>query len=98
MGKKENVVEGYLVERLRKLGGLCFKFVSPGNAGVPDRICILNGVTFFVECKSDTGQLGALQQHVINKMLHAGARVYVAHSAVEVDVILNRVLWEKVTV
>jgi hypothetical protein len=92
MGKQENVVESYLVKRLRDFGGLCFKFVSPGHAGVPDRLCVWSGVTFFVECKTESGRLSALQQHTINTMLHVGALVYVAHSKVEIDEILDTIL------
>ena len=37
---KESVIEARLVRLVRSRGGLCFKFVSPGNPGVPDRIVI----------------------------------------------------------
>lgn len=38
--------------KLKKI--LVYKFVSPGNAGVPDRIFILpNGRVFFIEFKAD---------------------------------------------
>ena len=44
-------------------GGLCYKFVSPGNRGVPDRLVITpDGCVFFVELKSQTGRLSELQK------------------------------------
>ena len=38
---KESRIESRLVRMVRDRGGLCYKFVSPGNPGVPDRIVIL---------------------------------------------------------
>ena len=43
MGSKENRVEQRLIDGVKALGGRTFKFVSPGLAGVPDRIVILPG-------------------------------------------------------
>ena len=37
---RESSIETHLVRMVRDRGGLCFKFVSPGNPGVPDRIVI----------------------------------------------------------
>mgnify|MGYP002750418290 CR=1 FL=1 len=53
---RENVIERALREDIKKKGGWCLKFVSPGTAGVPDRICLLpGGVIAFVEVKTRTG-------------------------------------------
>ena len=37
---KESYIESYLVRKVKEHGGLCYKFVSPGNPGVPDRLII----------------------------------------------------------
>ena len=34
---RESSIESYLVRKVKEHGGLCYKFVSPGNPGVPDR-------------------------------------------------------------
>ena len=53
MKSKEGVVERKLKTEIEKLGGLCYKFVSPGRRNVPDRLCILPGsIIFFVEVKA----------------------------------------------
>ena len=50
---RENVIERALRDAIKKQGGWCLKFVSPGMAGVPDRICLLpGGVIAFVELKA----------------------------------------------
>lgn len=48
----ERDIEKALCERVKVLGGLCEKFVSPGRRRVPDRIITLpGGRIIFVECK-----------------------------------------------
>ena len=37
----EKDIEEKLRNKVKKLGGKAYKFVSPGNAGVPDRLVIL---------------------------------------------------------
>ena len=50
----ESDIEKYLKRRVeRDLHGRCWKWVSPGRRGVPDRIVLLpGGVVFFVELKA----------------------------------------------
>ena len=48
----EKELELKIKNLVESLGGKCFKWVSPGCAGVPDRICILPpGHVIFVELK-----------------------------------------------
>ena len=50
---KESQIEAKLVRLVRQHGGLCYKFVSPQNPGVPDRIVITpQGHTVYVELKT----------------------------------------------
>ena len=60
---KESAIEAQLVRKVRERGGLCYKFVSPGNPGVPDRIIITpDGRTIYVELKTEVGRLSAMQK------------------------------------
>jgi hypothetical protein len=40
---RERDIEAYLRDQVRKAGGRAYKFTSPGNNGVPDRIVTLPG-------------------------------------------------------
>ena len=40
---KEKYIEQKLVTAIKKLGGICPKFTSPGLDGVPDRLVLLPG-------------------------------------------------------
>jgi hypothetical protein len=50
---RETRIEAALVARVKALGGLCEKFVSPGRRSVPDRLVTLPGNRIiFVELKA----------------------------------------------
>lgn len=86
---REKVIEDYLRLRVKQLGGRAYKFVSPGNAGVPDRIVILPGrLIFFVETKAPGGKTTRLQDKKIAEMEALGCDVFVADSREGVDQIL----------
>lgn len=75
---RESDIEKVLVSEVRKLGGRAFKWVSPGNDGVPDRIVIFpDKVPVFVELKTDTGKLSALQAIQIKRLKDLGQAVEV---------------------
>ena len=53
---REAEIEARLVRGVKEAGGLCYKFVSPGNPGVPDRLILLpGGRILFVELKTPGG-------------------------------------------
>ena len=59
----EKEIEAWLNKKIKELGGLSFKFVSPNNPGVPDRIYILpGGRVYFVELKTEIGQMSNIQK------------------------------------
>ena len=86
----EKDLEKYLVKQVKKLYGLCFKFVSPGNAGVPDRIVIKDGKLIFIELKAPEKGVRALQRLQIDRLLKHEQVVYVADSKEKIDLILKQ--------
>lgn len=77
---REKDIEKILVAEVKKLGGRAYKWTSPGNDGVPDRIVIFpDRAPVFVELKTDTGKLSALQKIQISRLRELGQKVYVAY-------------------
>ena len=85
----EKVIEEYLRDQVKSKGGKAYKFVSPGNAGVPDRMIVLPGCEiFFVELKAPGKKPTELQNKKIAELRTLGKDVFVADSKESVDQIL----------
>ena len=55
---------------------ICYKFTSPANRGVPDRILIgPTGLVGFLELKRPGGLPTSLQMHVLTTLARRGATV-----------------------
>lgn len=71
----ERDIERWLVKSVEALGGKAYKFVSPGRAGVADRIVVLpGGAVWFVEVKAPGGRLSPLQRVFAQDMERLGQR------------------------
>lgn len=77
----ESKIEKKLVSLVRKSGGECLKFVSPGMSGVPDRIVMMpKGRLYFVELKAPGEKPRALQRAVHDRFKRLGFPVTVIDS------------------
>ncbi len=86
----ESAIEQHLVNGVKKLGGMCLKFTSPGRAGVPDRIILTaTGKVIFAELKTEKGRLTKLQTYTIEEMRKRGADVRVVKGLSEVRTLLE---------
>lgn len=87
---KESVIEAYLREQVKQAGGRAYKFVSPGNDGVPDRlVCFPHGQAYFVELKAPGKKPRPLQVIQIKRLRDLGFSVYVIDCKESVDRLLN---------
>ncbi len=87
---RESEIEKILVDEIRKMGGRAFKWVSPGNDGVPDRIVVLPGYpAIFVEMKTVTGKLTSLQRIQIDRLQKMGQDVRVLYGEKETRTFLE---------
>lgn len=82
---REVNIEKYLKDSVEKLGGKAFKFSSPGNNGVPDRIVLINGIAKFVELKKQGKDLRPIQKHRKKQFEKLGFEVLVIDSIEKVD-------------
>lgn len=103
----EKRIENYLVRRIKSLGGKAYKFISPGNTGVPDRLIIVpvkageqSAIICFVELKRPGKQPRPQQVAKMNELGRLGCRCYVADSTEAVDKAIGvieseRETWQK---
>ncbi|NRN27877.1 VRR-NUC domain-containing protein [Photorhabdus heterorhabditis] len=78
---RESRIEKHLVKAVQQMGGIAYKFASPGRRSVPDRLVILpGGRIIFVECKSpgQPPRPDQLREH--EKLRALGCEVFVLDS------------------
>ncbi len=91
MYEKEKDVEAYFQSMVRRvLHGKSYKFISPGNDGVPDRVAILprkgrEALVRFVEMKRPGGVLRRIQVFRQAEMRNLGAVCDTLYSREDVD-------------
>lgn len=87
---RERDIETYLRARVKAAGGRAYKFVSPGNSGVPDRIVIMpGGRVVFVELKAPGKKPTELQKYQQERLRALGCDVRVIDSREGVDELIE---------
>ncbi len=94
---RERDIEIYLREQVKKIKGRAYKFESPGNAGVPDRIILLpGGRVFFIELKAQGRKSSPLQVAQQKRIATLGCTVLVIDSLQGVEEFIAKVIGEAV--
>lgn len=89
---REKVIERKLTLMVKKQGGICPKFVSPGFDGMPDRIVLLPGSHMaFVEVKAPGQKPRDLQVSRHTLLRRLGFRVYILDSEEQIGGILDEI-------
>lgn len=87
----EKDIEKYLVSEVKKVKGRAYKWVSPGNVGVPDRIVLFPlGLVAFVELKASGKKPTPIQLSQHKKLELLGFEVFVIDSKEKVDEFIHR--------
>lgn len=90
----EKDIERKLKKRVESLGCMCLKFVSPGYAGVPDRMILApGGKIIFVELKAPGKKERPRQAYVQRRLRELG---FIVISSVDSDDKIDRIVsWLK---
>lgn len=90
---REKKIEQKLVTAVKKHGGICPKFVSPGFDGMPDRLLLLpHGRFAFVEVKAPNQKPRPLQLSRHKLLRRLGFQVYVLDALEDIDKIIKEVM------
>ena len=77
---RESKIEKAVSDYAKARGWVNFKFSSPGQRAVPDRIFMKYGFTFFIEFKATGKHPTKLQRAMITRFIDYGFDVYVVDS------------------
>lgn len=90
---REKKIEQKLVTAVKKHGGICPKFVSPGFDGMPDRLLLLpHGRFAFVEVKAPNQKPRPLQLSRHRLLRQLGFQIYVLDALEDIDKIIKEVM------
>ena len=88
----EKEIEKRLRNEVKKRGGLCLKWVSPGMDGVPDRLIFMPGRKLgLVEVKAPGKKPRKLQVKVHRMLERLGFEVDILDGADQIDDLLDRI-------
>ncbi|CAB0673485.1 VRR-NUC domain-containing protein [Corynebacterium diphtheriae bv. mitis] len=85
----EQFIESQLKKAVEASGGLCWKLVCPGTTGVPDRICLMNSRSVFVELKAPGKQPRPIQLRRMNQLRQQGFTTLVVDSVDAIQEVLD---------
>lgn len=89
---REKQIEQKLVQAVRKIDGMCLKFVSPNFDGMPDRLILLPcGKIAFAELKSPGKKPRPLQLARHKTLMKLGFRVYIIDSTEQIGEIIDEI-------
>lgn len=95
----EKDIERHLTRSIGRMGGYCLKWVSPGRAGVPDRIILLpGGRVLFAELKRPVGgRPSALQIKWVGILRKLGFTVELIYTHEAVESFLDAIVQSRYT-
>ncbi len=89
---REREIEKKLVDAVKTQGGVCWKFISPGTAGVPDRIILMPmGRIAFVEAKAPGERPRKLQLARHRLLRRLGFMTFVLDNPEQIGGILDEI-------
>ena len=89
---REKTLERRLAEAVKAMGGIAPKFVSPGFAGMPDRLVLLpDGKCGFVEVKRRGEKPRPLQEARHGMLKRLGFKVYVLDCVGQIEEVLHEI-------
>ena len=68
----ESKRQSKIINQLTKEGWLCVKLIKTNKNGIPDLMCLRDGITIFIEVKRPNGKLSELQKIRINQLRDLG--------------------------
>jgi hypothetical protein len=97
VGMREKEIEEKLRREVKKSGGIALKFVSPGYAGVPDRIILMpDGKIAFAELKAPGKKSRLLQISMHKKLRNLGFKIYVIDNVEMISKIIEEIGSDKI--
>lgn len=93
---KESVIQSQVIKYLEKIGWYVVKIIQTNKNGWPDLQAHKDGITIFVEVKSEKGKVSQLQQYRHKQLSDAGFKVLVIYSLKQITNELSSTIGSKI--
>ena len=89
---RESEIERLLCRAVQRKNGISPKFVSPGTAGMPDRLVLLpDGRMGFVELKAPGKRMRPLQEKRKKQLESLGYKVFCIDNVEQIEEVINAI-------
>ncbi|ETJ97757.1 VRR-NUC domain-containing protein [Propionimicrobium sp. BV2F7] len=89
---KEKQIEQALKQAVEVRGGICWKLISPGTVGVPDRMILMPaGRIGFVEVKAPGGKPRPIQKYRMRQLRHLGFTALVLDDLDDIEAVCDAI-------
>lgn len=93
---REKEVEEKFRKAIKQAGGKAYKFISPGNDGIPDRLVVMPGGSIcFVELKAPGKKPTSLQKMRMQELETLGCKVFVLDNPENIPQLLREIGYPK---
>lgn len=75
----ESTLQSKIIKQLTSKGFLCVKLIQTNLNGIPDIMCLRNGIVIFIEVKSEKGKVRPLQEYRHKQLREHGFEVLVVN-------------------
>lgn len=90
--ESEKTLEAKLGREIKKLGGLCIKFLPTYMTGLPDRICLLpGGRIYFIEMKTTKEKAKKKQCLIHRKFKALGFPVLILDTSEKINLFIQTI-------
>ena len=77
---KESVLQRRIIEQHEAQGWFVIKLIQTNKNGIPDLLCLKNGIAKFIEVKTATGKPSALQLFRLKQLQENGFEAIIKNS------------------
>lgn len=81
---RESIIQSKVIKYLESLDWYVVKIIQTNKNGWPDLQAHKNGVTIFIEVKSENGKVSELQKYRHKQLTDAGFKVLIIYSLNEI--------------
>jgi hypothetical protein len=88
---RESIIQSKTIVAFEKSGWMVIKLIQTNRNGIPDLMCLKDGKTVFIECKTeDKNKVDPLQKYRHNELRKNGFLVKIINNINQIQDVINQ--------